>query len=153
MPTFPDSPSTSLLARQGHGYTVSFPAGPWAPPEKGLVVREPWISLLLDGAKTWELRGGATNIRGRIGLIGSGTGLVLGEAFLTGCRGPLSREELAGSVDKHRVAFDWLSCRLPYRNTHAWELGQARRYEHPVQYRHPQGAVIWVDLTKSLIRT
>lgn len=118
----------------------------WLPPEKGLIVREPWVSMLMDGTKVWELRGSATRIRGRVGLIRSASGLVLGEAVLSGCRGPLSREDLAKSVDRHRVGFDWANCPMPYRNVYAWEMSDARRYERPVPYRHPQGAVIWVGL-------
>ena len=36
---------------------------------KALIVREPWIDLILDGHKTWELRTQPTSIRGRIALI------------------------------------------------------------------------------------
>lgn len=120
------------------------------PPARGLVVREPWISMLLDGTKTWELRGGATRITGRIGLIASGTGLVVGEAILAGCRGPLSRGDLAEAVARHRVGFDWENCDLPYRNVYAWEMEVARRYPVPLSYRHPQGAVIWVGLENAI---
>ncbi len=45
---------------------------------KGLIIKQPWIDLILDGEKPWEIRGRATTIRGTIALIKSGTGLVLG---------------------------------------------------------------------------
>jgi len=35
----------------------------------GLIIREPWISHILSGAKTWEMRTTPTRYRGPIGLI------------------------------------------------------------------------------------
>lgn len=32
----------------------------------GLVIREPWISLILNGQKTWEIRGRNCRIRVRM---------------------------------------------------------------------------------------
>ena len=36
---------------------------------KALIVKKPWIDYILDGIKTWEIRGSKTNIRGKIELI------------------------------------------------------------------------------------
>jgi hypothetical protein len=44
----------------------------------GLLVKQPWIDLILRGVKTWELRGSRTKASGRIALIQSGTGTVVG---------------------------------------------------------------------------
>jgi hypothetical protein len=49
---------------------------------KGLVIREPWIDMILDGAKTWELRTQRTTVRGEIALIRKGTGQIEGVAHL-----------------------------------------------------------------------
>lgn len=35
----------------------------------GLIIRQPWLDRILDGQKTWEIRGTNTQIRGPIGLI------------------------------------------------------------------------------------
>jgi hypothetical protein len=45
---------------------------------KALIVREPWIDLILDGHKTWELRTRPTSIRGQIALIRQGSGQIEG---------------------------------------------------------------------------
>lgn len=45
-----------------------------------LVIAEPWIGLILDGSKTWEMRSRATRKRGRIALIRKGSGQVVGVA-------------------------------------------------------------------------
>jgi hypothetical protein len=36
---------------------------------KAIVIREPYISLVLDGKKTWEMRSRRANYRGRVALI------------------------------------------------------------------------------------
>ncbi|WP_159725922.1 ASCH domain-containing protein [Methylosinus sp. Ce-a6] len=115
-------------------------------PPKGLIIREPWVSLILDGLKTWELRGTRTAIRGRIGLIRSGSGAVVGEAELFDVVGPLDRIQLAESVDRHCVRFDWTIVPLPYRSVYAWVIKKPKRYSVECPYIHPPGAVIWVKL-------
>jgi ASCH domain len=44
---------------------------------KGLIIDEPWISLIVSGEKTWEMRSRNTNVRGRIGLIRKGSKTVI----------------------------------------------------------------------------
>lgn len=56
---------------------------------KALIIDEPWISRMLDGSKTWEMRSRSTENRGRFALIRKGSGQVVGVAELAGCRGPL----------------------------------------------------------------
>ncbi len=52
---------------------------------KGLIIKEAWIDLILDGRKTWEIRGRQTNKREKIGIIQSGTGTVIGTVDLVDC--------------------------------------------------------------------
>ena len=49
---------------------------------KGLIIKAPWIDYILEGKKTWEIRGSNTNIRGRIALIKSGSGKIFGTVDL-----------------------------------------------------------------------
>lgn len=81
-------------------------------------VKEPWITFILQNKKTWELRGSVTNMRGRIGLVASGSGCIVGGATLIGCRGPLSAEDLRENSERHCVPLDQAGA--VYRNTHAW---------------------------------
>ena len=46
-----------------------------------LVVKKPWIDYLLNGSKTWEVRGSATKRRGWIHLAESGSGKLIGGAL------------------------------------------------------------------------
>lgn len=115
-------------------------------PNKGLLLREPWASALVEGRKTMELRGAKTAHRGRTAIIRAGTGLVIGEASLVDVRGPFTRSDLAVSMDEHRVRVDWDTADIPYRKTYGWIFAAAVAYEVPTPYRHPAGAVIWVNL-------
>ena len=50
-----------------------------------LCVKSPYAGQIVDGTKTEEYRSTATRIRGKIGIIESGTGTVIGEAELYDC--------------------------------------------------------------------
>ena len=119
---------------------------------KGLLIRQPWIEEILAGRKTWELRGSSTRTRGVIGLIESGTGTVVGICELKDVLGPLSLAELRRNQSKHRVAARDFGGVPPYSRTHAWVLRKPRRFSEPVPYKHPQGAVIWVNLSRTVER-
>ena len=108
---------------------------------KGLIICPPWIELILNGEKTWEIRGANTRIRGRIALIKSGTGQVYGTVEMVDCL-PLDLMSYQCHIAEHRVT-EVQS--LPYPKTFAWVLSRPVLFKQPVPYRHPQGAVIWVN--------
>lgn len=122
--------------------------GIWRMPMKGLIIRRPWINLLLDGTKSWEIRGARTTIRGTIALIQSGSGLIMGTAELINCLA-LTPDDYRKAEALHRIP-QTDDCRLPYPRIYAWVLDRPQRLAAPVPYRHPQGAVIWVDLPRLL---
>jgi len=49
---------------------------------KGLLIRQPFAYWIVDGKKTWEIRGSATKVRSRIAIIVAGTGTVVGTCKL-----------------------------------------------------------------------
>jgi hypothetical protein len=118
----------------------------------GLLIRAPWIDKILDGSKTWEIRGSNTYKEGRIGLIESGTGTVVGVAELVGVVGPLSLIELSANWRKAGFDRDENLFMLPYKQTFAWVLQNPKRLRNPVPYNHPSGAVIWVNLKPNVER-
>ena len=89
-----------------------------------LCVRAPYAGRIVDGKKTEEYRSTATRIRGRIGIVESGKGTIIGEAERYDCT------EIG----------DW---------RYVWHLRNANRYKTPRPYKHPFGAVIWVKVPEN----
>lgn len=116
---------------------------------KGLVIDGPWIGLILEGQKTWEMRSRHTLRRGLIALIRKGTGQVVGVTQVTATHGPLSLPELEASLDRHRVPLEEFRSGRAMAWNVAWELAESVPLPQPVRYRHPPGAVIWVDLDEA----
>ena len=108
-----------------------------------LLIKNPWLQLILRKRKTWEIRGSSTRKRGLIhlGLSGSG-GEIHGRARVTDCR-LLTREELRKHKDKHCIE-DIDSVR--YAKIYAWVFSDVFRYKKPLQHSHKQGAIIWCKL-------
>lgn len=114
---------------------------------KALIIDEPWIGLILAGRKTWEMRKTGRKIRGPIALIRKGSGHVVGVAEVTDCRPAIATREAYAAAEPHHgipperqeraFADGW---RTP------WVLANARKLARPVPYKHPSGAVIWVNL-------
>ena len=115
--------------------------------DRGLLIMSEPLSRILDGTKTWEIRGNATTRRGPIALIESKSGHVVGTCEVVDVIGPLSLAQLRRNADKAGSRPD----SLYYRTTYAWVLQGARRLAKPVPYTHPGGAVIWVRLKPSVI--
>jgi hypothetical protein len=119
---------------------------------EALLIRKPWIDKILDGSKTWEIRGRRSHKRGLIGLVESGSGTVIGTAKLTGVVAPLALPQLISNASKAGLTRGEARQGLPYKDTFAWIIEDARRLVAPVPYRHPPGAVIWVRLSDDLER-
>ena len=118
---------------------------------RALLIRQPWIGLILAGKKTWEIRGSRTSIRETIGLIHSGSGTVVGVCELVDCVGPLTAEEFLNNAQKAGMRPDEAKLGW-YRKTYAWVLEMPRILQRPVPYAHRHGAVIWVRLAGSVER-
>lgn len=120
---------------------------------RGLLVRQPFADWIVDGRKTWEVRGSATKVRGRIAIIASGTGTIVGTCELNSVEGPLKLKDLRANARRLNYRADQISGPLYYGDrTHAWVMRAAKRLKKPLRYEHPQGAVIWVSLAPSVAR-
>lgn len=114
---------------------------------KGLSIREPWISKILAGDKTWEIRGTRAKPVARMGLIKSGSGLVVGTASLVDCVGPLTPGQLDETVDMHRVPAERREGVFGrYKDVYAWVLSNVEKLDPPVPYEHRRGAVTWMTV-------
>ena len=113
--------------------------------DRAFIVKEHWGNPILDGSKPWEIRGIGTRVRGRVGVIFSGTGMIQGSVEIVGSS-LLLREDFDMFRKYHHIPGEFDS--LPYEEPHIWYLKDAIRFTEPIPYRHPQGAVIWVNLSK-----
>lgn len=109
---------------------------------KGLVIKSPWIEMILQGKKTWEIRGSNTKIRGKIALIKSGSGKIFGTVDVVDS---FAVDLTMYQNEKNMHQIQDVSV-LPYPKTHAWILENPVIFDEPIPYVHPQGAVIWVNL-------
>ena len=109
---------------------------------RALIIKKHWLDLILSGQKTWEMRSRATTITGWIGLIEQGSGLILGKAFLTAGWHRPSKQELIDNQHLHRVE----DLDLIEKWCYAWTIENAQKFEVPIPYLHPKGAVIWVRI-------
>jgi hypothetical protein len=111
------------------------------------MVRDPYATQILNGEKTWEIRGRSTQIRGRIVIIKSGSGRAFGSVDLLRVIGPLTLGELASADElPEEERLDVARRGLPYPKTYAYVLSAPRWFHHPIRYHHPSGAVTWVRL-------
>lgn len=111
-----------------------------------LVIADPWIGLILDGSKTWEMRSTNTSRRGWIGLIRKGTGCVWGIARIAECGHPMNPEEMIETFEKHRIPQQMIRSGEVAKWDTPWKLEDVRSFIKPVSYVHKPGAVIWVTL-------
>lgn len=114
--------------------------------DTALIIDEPWIDYILRGEKTWEMRAQPTHKRGRIGLIRKGSGTIVGEATVVDCLAPLSRAQMLENIHKHRIPKEMIVSGQVEKWRYPWVLADVERYETPIPYAHPNGAVIWVNV-------
>lgn len=107
-----------------------------------LIIKKQWLDEIFSGKKIWEIRGSNTKIRGKIGLIQSGSGLIVGECELIDCF------EIDDVLYKNSYKFHAIQNTeiMPYKKTYAWVLSNPIKYKTPIKYKHPNGAIIWVKL-------
>ncbi|MCY9861470.1 hypothetical protein OTK49_02935 [Vibrio coralliirubri] len=114
---------------------------------KAFIVAQPWVDKFFsenpDEVKTWEMRSTGTKIRGEVGIIEKGTGLIVGTTTIVDSLEQLTISELIATMHKHRV--DYKNNPHLIKWNKPWVLKDSKRIE-PVPYTHPQGAVIWVNV-------
>ena len=108
----------------------------------GLIIKEPYIDWILSGEKTIELRGFNTNKRGRIALIKSGSGLVVGTVEVTNTFEISNRRQYEQLRLKHCVGAEMKD--IKYKSLWAWELKNPKALENPVKYPYKKGQQVWV---------
>ncbi|HUL00948.1 MAG TPA: hypothetical protein VLX29_08845 [Nitrospirota bacterium] len=120
--------------------------------KRGLLIKDFWLEKILSRKKVWEIRGSATTVCEKIALIKSGTGKIFGTCELVGVKGPLTLKEFRRNRLKTGLSKNDKVDELPYDKTYAWVLSRKsiKKLKTPVRYMHPQGAVKWVKLSKTV---
>ncbi|MGO6788723.1 ASCH domain-containing protein [Rhizobium ruizarguesonis] len=114
---------------------------------RGLMIRDPYASEILNGQKIWEIRGRPTQIRGPVVVVKSGTGRAFGTANLVRVLGPLDAEDLMNASELPPLEREEIAANgLPYPKTYAYVFSNPKWFEKPIPYKHPSGAVTWVRL-------
>lgn len=115
-------------------------------PKKGLIIKKEWLDLILLGEKTVEIRSSNTKIRGEIALIESGSGFIVGTCEIIDSI-KLDNEEKLKEAMIYGCIPEGISLVSYYKKPHAWKITNAVRLDEKIPYNHPQGAVIWVNLS------
>jgi DNA polymerase III epsilon subunit-like protein len=121
--------------------------------KSAIPIKPYWFNEIMEGRKTWEIRGQVTHTRGMIGLIESGTGHIGGQVDLVDCIGPLTKADLLANVDKHGMPAEELEHgKYPngtgYKNAYAYVFKDPQRLEPVIPYNHPSGAITRVTLNE-----
>ena len=114
---------------------------------RGLMVRDPYATQILNGEKVWEIRGRPTQIRGPVVIVKSGTGRACGTVNLARVLGPLEIEDLINAPELPATEREEVrAAGLPYAKTYAYVFTSPHWFDRPIPYAHPGGAVTWVRL-------
>ena len=169
-----DSEEEAGAALQPEAALVQDDADPPAPPAEPegdkdhvdvLRVQQPWLDMLLDGHKTWELRTTrSTKVGHRIALGISGWvyGLIdFVEVLWVGDRvgqGHYQGQPADPALywlrpehsQKHRCTEEnFAKLALKGNHLYAWVMANPVRFEHPVAYRKVVGPVTWSLIVRS----
>lgn len=113
-----------------------------------LIIKKKWLDKILNDYKCLEIRSSDTHKRGRIELAESGTSLIKGYCEIDNSY-PIEDEEHWEQLRQfHQVDISWDELKKRYKHPYAWTLINVRKYETPIKYTHPKGAVIWVKEQK-----
>lgn len=115
-------------------------------PMKGLIVREPYATLIVEGKKVWEIRKQRTSVRGTILILSKGK--ALGKAKLVDVLGPFTPEELAEHKDKHHADLEFLKEYSKGKPLYAWVLEGAEKFERPKKVEIARGAQVWANVRR-----
>lgn len=119
--------------------------------KRALVVREPWIGSILSGQKTWEMRSRAISVRGPIGLIRAGSGMVVGVAKLVDCLPPLNQADYFNHNHNHAIPETLRDSVFKNGWIYPWVLAHVRPLSSAVPYKHKSGAVTFVTLDDDVV--
>lgn len=109
---------------------------------EGLIVNEPYASMIINREKKWELRSRIPP-EDKIGkeLFLLSKGKVLGIVSIKDTVGPLDYKDLKNSYEYHK---SYVDNNYDDFQLYAWEIQVHDKFTEKVKYDHPTGARVWV---------
>lgn len=105
-----------------------------------LIVKKPWIDLIVSGDKTMEVRGGRTKKVGQtIMLMASKTDYIIATAKIVDCIGPMDKE----LFETYRPFHKSTDCNPPYETTYGWLLADVQRLDEPIYHKRKHGSIVF----------
>ncbi len=111
---------------------------------KGLIVKEPFASMIVRGEKRWEIRKTRTKFRGEVWIISNG--FAIGSAKLTDVLGPFSVEELVKYSNYHKISYEELKRYSKGKKLYAWVFNEPKEFNEKIKVNLPRGVRVWVNL-------
>lgn len=108
----------------------------------GLIIKAPYIGWILAGEKDIELRGFNTTKRGKIALIQSGTGQVIGEVEILETIKIETNNQYESLRARHCVGANRKD--IKYKTLWGWVLSNPIKYNEPIRYSQKKGQQVWV---------
>jgi hypothetical protein len=115
------------------------------PELSAIPIRTPWIEMILNGTKTWEIRTKFTKKLGPVALVKSGSGTVVAVAKISEV---ITLTESIAKKNSKKMGMTVASA-VSCANCYASVLSDIVPLKKPVQYKHPSGAVTWVTLDET----
>lgn len=112
---------------------------------KGLILKPKWADMILNEEKVIEVRSRDTKVRGPIGIIKSGSKKVYGTVTLYSSK-PMTKDLFELTKHSHGLTISYDELLEIYTHPYAWFLDSPIKFDKPVEYKHKQGCVIWVNL-------
>ena len=151
-------PTTAHRSRSASmaGAEVPAPAGL---PARALLIQARWLEPIFAGDKTWEVRGKNLHLRGRACLAHGGH--LVGEVEFIDTH-PIGTRDAGNALvavpghEHHFIGLQQNQAKtcvedltiFNYSRLFAWVMKNPRRYTQPIPYRHPVGAIQFVNLTR-----
>jgi hypothetical protein len=98
------------------------------------------------------MRAWGTSHRGWFALIWKGMGDIYGVANLVDVLPPIDEDRMVANPHRHRISEELIRSGEVEGWTTPWVLSDVIRLPRPVRYKHPSGAVTWVNLEDHVIQ-
>jgi len=108
---------------------------------RGLIVRKPFGTLIVEGKKKLEIRKRPTKLRERVVIIENGK--AIGEVDIADVVGPVGLEELK-KLEEYHLAGDFLEEYVGDGYAYVWVLKNPKKYEKPRKIKKPRGAMVFI---------